>query len=344
MGQKTNQNILRLGKIKEWKSKYIEKKATESSVLVFQDLEIQRFVKQLFENYDLKVETCRVYYSASSLHIYISYYSLAKPLLQEKKSTLKYIGSPTKLFQKKADSLRRKTLRKKFYTTKNYSKRLDSRLFHNRYISTKKTWRLKTLVNLKNYNETQTFKTLQEQNQNAFLSKLLKSLNLFTNRKHSIFLNLKQINKEAELFKDTPKVNRRKLKRDLIRLRKFKENDFFKKGFNILYNFVKNHQDPSLLSDFIAYYLRKLKRPAFFLRFLKLALKTLMTGNLSKIQRIQVKVKGRFNGAPRAKHKFLNVGKHLPNLTLNSTINYGESTAFTSNGTFGIKVWTYNNL
>ena len=29
-------------------------------------------------------------------------------------------------------------------------------------------------------------------------------------------------------------------------------------------------------------------------------------------------------------------------LTLNSDINYAESTSFTPNGTFGIKVWTYS--
>ena len=31
----------------------------------------------------------------------------------------------------------------------------------------------------------------------------------------------------------------------------------------------------------------------------------------------------------------------IPVQTLNSNINYGESVAYTSNGTFGIKVWTY---
>ena len=44
MGQKTNPNILRLGRIKEWKSKYIEKKTIESSTVVFRDLEIKKFI------------------------------------------------------------------------------------------------------------------------------------------------------------------------------------------------------------------------------------------------------------------------------------------------------------
>ena len=109
----------------------------------------------------------------------------------------------------------------------------------------------------------------------------------------------------------------------------------------MLYNFVQSQQDPVFLAEFIAFYLKKLKRPNFFLRFLKLALITLTHEKYSQLQRIQIKIKGRFNGAPRANHKFINVGKNIPVLTLNSTISYGESTAYTPNGTFGVKVWTY---
>ena len=81
MGQKTNPNILRIGKIKEWKSKYIEKKTTESSTIILRDLEIKKFIYQLFAKNNLKVQNCRVYYSESSLHVYISYYSNIKSVL-----------------------------------------------------------------------------------------------------------------------------------------------------------------------------------------------------------------------------------------------------------------------
>ena len=47
MGQKINPNILRIGKIKEWKSKYVEKKSTEFSTVLFRDLEIKKFIFQL---------------------------------------------------------------------------------------------------------------------------------------------------------------------------------------------------------------------------------------------------------------------------------------------------------
>ena len=67
MGQKTNPNILRLGKIKEWKSKYIEKKTTESSNIIFKDLEIRKFISQLFAKNELQVQNCKIAYSENSL-------------------------------------------------------------------------------------------------------------------------------------------------------------------------------------------------------------------------------------------------------------------------------------
>jgi len=80
VGQKTNPNILRLGKVTEWKSKYIEKKTTESSVKLFRDLEIRKFTSQLFLTNGLKIQNFKVYYSEGSLNIYVSYYNSAKPL------------------------------------------------------------------------------------------------------------------------------------------------------------------------------------------------------------------------------------------------------------------------
>lgn len=348
MGQKTNQNILRLGKVKEWKLKYIDKKATESSTIIFQTLEIKKFISHLFATYGLKVQNCRIYYSESSLHVYISYYNSIKPLILDKKIKMQRTNSLAKPFQKKIKNIQQNTSKKRFYATKNYKNVFyglpKTKLFQNHYLTNKQTQRLNNLNNFKNYINGINFKTLSQENKNLFVSIILKSLNLFTNKKQNVFLNLKQINKESDLIQTISKENEQKIRKDLIKLRKYQRNEFFSKGFNLLHSFVQNHQNPIFLAEFTAFYLKKLKRPNFFLRFLKLTLKTLIHGKHSQLQRIQIKVKGRFNGAPRANHKFINIGKNIPVLTLNSTINYGESTAYTSNGTFGIKVWTYTTI
>ena len=348
MGQKTNQNILKLGKIKDWKSKYIEKKTTESSAIIFQTLEIEKFIVHLFAKHGLKVQNCRIYYSESSLHIYLSYYNSVKPLILDKKIKIRKASSFEEPFQRKTKNIQQNVARKKFYVTKIYKNTFHNlpktQLFQNQYLLTKKTQRLNNLNSFKSYIDETKSKTLNQKNKNLFVSNILKSLNLFTNKKHNIFLNLKQINTETKLLQTISKEKKQKIKIDLTKLRKYQRSEFFIQGFNLLYNFVKTNQNPTLLCEFIAFYLKKLKRPSFFLRFLKLTLKLLVHEKHSKLQRIQIKIKGRFNGAPRASHKFINIGKNIPTLTLNSAINYGESVAYTSNGTFGVKVLTYTTV
>nr|AVR57683.1 ribosomal protein S3 [Halamphora calidilacuna] len=342
MGQKTNPNILRLGKVKEWKSKYIEKKSTESCAIIFQDLEIKKFIFHLFAKNEFKVQNCRIYYSESSMHIYISYYNF---LVTNKKVKLKLINSYSKKFQNKALSIEKANAKKQLYLAKTYKKKFSHQtqkeLLQNHYFLYQKTQRLEAINSFKVYGDTRHHKTFSKHHANLFISKLLKGLTLFTKKKHNIFLNLKQVNKETSCLQKTSKKNKYKLKKNLAKLRKFQSNEFFKKGLNMLHTFIINTQNAIFLAEFIASYLKKLKRPNFFLRFLKIALKMFLNKKFSKFERIQIKIKGRFNGAPRSSHKYINIGRNIPVLTIDSNIDYGESTAYTSNGTFGIKIWTY---
>jgi ribosomal protein S3 len=345
MGQKTNPNILRIGKIKDWKSKYIEKKKTDSSILIFRDLEIKKFISQLFEKNGLKIQNCRIYYSESSVHIYISYYNGIKPLLYNEKIRLRYAYNNSSQFQKKTMHVMQNATKKRFYLMKSYKKSIAQQsraeLLQRQYFFAKKTQRLSDLKNFKTCLNKKKHPTLDQQNNNLFVSMILKNLNLFTNSKHNIFINLKQANKESNFLQTVLKTDKRRLGEDIAKLRKFQQNEFFRNGFTILHNFATNHHSSTFLAEFIAVYLKKLKRPNFFLRFLKLALKTLLKKKFTLFERIQIKIKGRFNGAPRSSHKFINVGKNIPVLTINAKIDYGKATAYTSNGTFGVKVWTY---
>jgi ribosomal protein S3 len=345
MGQKTNPIVFRLGKIKEWKSHYIEKKTTESSSMIFQDLELKKYIQQLFLTHNLKILNCLTYFSAESLHLYISYYNLATPSLYNKKkfklTHKKREKFLSKKFKKNASLLKTKTIKYHLYKIKAYKKKFfkTTRFLQDHYFSIKKTQRLSTLkqaeicLNKKNY------RTLNKENSDGFVSKILKGINLFTKKRYNIFLNLNQINNEKNIIKIIKKKNKFKLQKKFVELRKYQRNDFFKSGLNILYSFTINEQDPTFLADFIAYYLKKLKRPTFFLRFLTVALKAFLSSKFSDLRRVYIKIRGRLNRAPRSKIKSINIGKAIPIATLNSNIDYGESTAYTSNGTFGIKIW-----
>ena len=105
---------------------------------------------------------------------------------------------------------------------------------------------------------------------------------------------------------------------------------------------MTNQKSSGLLAEFMANQMKKLKRHNPFFKFVKTTLALIISSSLSpNIKGIRLKVKGRFNGAPRAKHKIMNIGSGVPVLALDSKIDYSEVTAYTANGTIGIKVWVY---
>jgi hypothetical protein len=94
----------------------------------------------------------------------------------------------------------------------------------------------------------------------------------------------------------------------------------------------------TLLIQFLCVQLKTLKNHNFFLNFIKDALLVFNNYVLSKIKRIQIQIKGRLNARPKAKNRVLKIGKDVSVLTIDSVIDYSEKTAFTLNGTLGIKV------
>ena len=171
--------------------------------------------------------------------------------------------------------------------------------------------------------------------------KIFESLRLFINKKINIFLTFKQLNKNSKQVFNSENIEI--LKKKIVVLKKYEQNSFFKEGLNTLFTCTTQQNSADLIAEFIAFQLKKLKRHNFFLRFVKTALLIFITNkkSTSLIKGIKIKIKGRLNGVPRAKHKIINIGKGVPNLTINSKINYAESTSYTANGTLGIKIWTY---
>jgi small subunit ribosomal protein S3 len=135
------------------------------------------------------------------------------------------------------------------------------------------------------------------------------------------------------------------LKKKLIKLKKYQRNEFFKEGINLMFSAVNEKNSANLLSKFISFSLKKLKRHNFFLRFIKTALTMFMSYKTisSKIKGIKINVKGRLNRVPRAKSKMITIG-NVPLLTIDSNIDYSETTSYTTNGSIGVKVWVCEKL
>jgi hypothetical protein len=175
---------------------------------------------------------------------------------------------------------------------------------------------------------------------NSFVKKLLTSLNTFLNNKVSIFLTLKQMNKNVS--KDMSLNKKKNLSLNLVSLKKFQKNNYFDTGVNLLYNAFSYRNDITfILTKYISQELSKLKKPKlfnFFFKFLTKSLKCFLIDS-HLIKGMQIVLQGNLGRKPRASSKLYSIGKKIKKLSLNKDLQYSESVCYSKKGTFGIKVW-----
>lgn len=351
MGQKTNPNILRISNTNNWKSKYIEKKTNELYLYTTQDLEIKKFIYKFFQDNGLIVNNCKINYSHHTLNILICYkLSIdTKHLIQHinktqniklKKKT--QLTSELKIQKKNYSNILKHVKNYYNYENINYIKILSDQTKNRVVLSNNRKKIVKRIKKLQNYKHYLTLKSQRVVSniayKNFLISKLFKSISIFLRKKVHINLILKPLNKNTKFFVD--KKQQHLLKKKLVQLRKYQRNEFFKEGVNLAFSCINNKNSANLISTFIATNLKKMKRHNFFLKFIKNILTIFVVKSFSStIKGIKIKIKGRINGIPRAKHKIIKIGTVMPVLQIDSNIDYSESTSYTPNGTLGVKVW-----
>ena len=351
MGQKTNPLILRIGKIKEWDLKYFEKKSTELPIYSFLSLEIEKFIYKFFENQGFNIQKCRISFSENSIHILITYFSNSKSIIYLNQLNEKYKIQPK--FKKLVTKKQKFIIMKKYKNHVNYVKKKSNKYVSNKlnncllqYFYRKSNYPRLTSVSV---NKTQIFlqrfANLQHFKSNSIFKTILESINHYTRKQLNLFLTFEQLNSPITFSQKITKTEKKQLKSSLVELRKFQKTIFFKDGISLAYSCIKNPHSSKIITNYMKSYLTKIKRSNFFLRFVKILLNTFVKKKASQIKQIQIKIKGRINGASRAKSKLINIGnKGIPILTINSNIDFHEETVFTSNGTLGVKVWVYKKL
>jgi len=313
MGQKVNANFFRLGvQKKNWELKYVEKNHEESSFYLYKNLEIQKYLKRFFQLHKIKIHNCKVCYSAYSLEIAISFYITEKTIsLIDKINILK---KPLDYKQSFSTVYKRLQIRKRIR---------------------------KNILNTE-------LSTRQEIVLHKFQEILLESLSVYTEKNCNINIIFQNLNENKQLLH----AHKKDLKTIFKQLRKFNKNSFFKEAVNIFFICAWKRKSAKLLAEFISdqFKLNQLKtdqasisrKDNYFLGFLKQSLDLVLKSSKSSVTGIKIAIKGRFNKAPRAKKIIMHFGKFsLP--SFNSKIDYFQSTAYTSNGTFGIKVWICEN-
>lgn len=313
MAQKTDPRIFRQNiDKKNWQIKHSEKNNEESSFYLYKTLEIQKYLDRFFELYKIKTHNCKIFYSSNSLKIFISFYISSKALLQRRNKKLSERFTSFK------------------YKIKNTRKR---RKF------------LKPITAFKQI-QRERFEVIHTNNIRRFYEILLNSLAMYTNNKTDIFVTLQHLSSNKQLSHPKNKYFK-DLKIIFKQLKRFVKNDFFKETINILLIVISTRKSAKLLADFLAEQFRfnQLKfdqvtisrKDNYFLGFLKQIIMLLIRYNGSCLTGIKIVIKGRFNKAPRARAITMCFGK-FPLQSFDSKIDYHKSTAYTTNGTFGIKI------
>lgn len=176
---------------------------------------------------------------------------------------------------------------------------------------------------------------------NGFESILLNSLEIYT--RSSVSITLQNLN----IYKQLSHSQSQNCKVIFKQLKKFTKNFFFKEAVNILIINLTKRKSAKLLAEFISdqFKLNQLKtnqttisrKDNYFLGFLRQTIQLLISTDISCLTGLKIIIKGRFNRAPRAKNVVMQFGKFYLQ-SFSSKIDYYQSTAYTRNGTFGVKV------
>lgn len=309
MGQKVNPILFRVGINKnEWKSKYFEKNVEEHSLHSFRSIEIKKYLIQFMSNSDLMLHDYRVNFTQTSMYVYVSYFATAKIMVNIFKTKRKKIEAKLELNQRKFSS----PFKKKPLVFNKHKKFSQINKFEYGIVAKK----------------------------NSFLEKIFEGLSVFLLKKLKIVLILRQVGKGLSVnFNDCNNFDKTIIKNKLLSFRKYSKDPFFKDMLHLLIGCIRLNHSASLLSNYISHRLVKIKGHSQFLHTLKDILVILQKTKISKMKGIKIKVKGRLNGKARSVSKTILIGE-MPVQNLTAKIDYSESISYTSNGTFGVKVWT----
>ena len=354
MGQKTDARIFRQGvNRRNWEFKYIEKNKEDSSLFLYKTLEIQKYLNRFFGLYKIKIHNCKIFFSNSSLQIFISFYVTARSFYAIKKNITKYSKKCTVIFKPTFLNSRKKVRKRKIFVYLQAYAKKRKKIYNSKRVIWNNNHRIKKIRNFEIKKNQQIlikknvslvkFKQYSTINLKEFHQILIKSLKVYTKNKISLSVTLQNLNR----FKNLSRMQIKGLKQIFKQLRNFVKNSFFKEAVNILFVSISKRKSAKILAEFMSgqFRLNQLRtdqvtisrKDNYFMGFLKQIVMLLIKSEISCVMGAKIVVKGRFNRAPRARINHIRFGKFSLQ-SFNSKIDYHQSTAYTVNGTFGIKV------
>jgi len=285
---------------KKWNYLYFESTPAELPSNISRSLEIEQYFQKTLKDNGFSLQDYKINFSKSVINVLLSVCKLKQPRLK--------LSSSNKFNKENSSHINKQKQFKKQPIKEKYLQM--TALYKNSRLKTK-TERLKDIefTNISN--------------------KIAKSLKLFTKSKQNINITVKEVN-----FVNA----NHNVQLVLGNLYKFRKAFFFKTGKRIIIPSITQSNSAELIGKFIAEQLGAVKQQNFFFNFLKESLLLLVNQNFSKLKGVKVIVTGRINNSSRSRVRKIEIG-NISLISENSKRDYFESTAFTSNGTIGVKVW-----
>jgi hypothetical protein len=378
MGQKVNPEIFKLSRTAGWKSKYLEGKKINLGLYAMKDFGVKTFTKHFFTKIGLNVHSCKLAYLNGKLIIQTNYIKsldvldgmqafntkaavnpmpiiyerirnekllikalimaallyeinpqIKSPLNPEKRASVyPFLQKTPKNFNNKTSSC---TTSKPTDEYRDATSKFDPLILKNSVI--------KTTKRIASYLSVRKSKASNENpcvSSYSFINSFFKSFSLYYNKPLQITLIFKSLQKNIMTTK--PCVKKNVLQKSLVFLRKYKRNAFFHKGINLMFLMTSKKEAADSIATYIAHTLRNFKKHKFFLKFIQKGLFS-FSKIRTVIKAVKIQLKGRINGADRARSYSIKAGNQLSLLTTSSRINYSEKTTFTPDGTLSVKVW-----
>ena len=183
----------------------------------------------------------------------------------------------------------------------------------------------------------------EEDERSLLIKKVIKTLDNYTKNKVDFYIILKNVQKYLIKLRYLFAFTQLK-KQSYFIIRKYENRYSFAKSFAlILFLVLAVSNSAQLFANYISsvFKLKNYKREHFkIFKLIKILTKRLLTSKFSIYKGLKVIISGRINGFARAKTRMFQHGR-VPLNTFNVIIHYAFKTAFTKNGTIGIKVWFY---
>jgi hypothetical protein len=309
MGQKVNPVLFRLAVLRnEWKSNFSARNSEEFSLYTFQSLEIRKYLDQFLGELGIYLHDYKVFQTAKSLHLYVSYFASSKVVnnlqkIKRKKATVRLntIKTQISVFS-----------RNKTAAYKKYDKFFEVKKFVYQTVLSK----------------------------NDFLQQVLETLTLFLTKRIDIVIIFQQVRKGLSLnLNGVSNSDKKTVKNRFLTLRKHAKEPSFVDMLNVLILCLNLKNSGKILAEFIANRLQNTKKHNQFFYLLRSTLISLQKTKIFNINGIKIRIKGRLSGKARSTSKLIVIGQ-VPTQTLTDHVDFAEATSYTTNGTFGIKVWS----